>query len=243
MPIALVTATRMEMQTVLKEAVRGMRLTPRCPQPLLWQERHLLLLVTGIGPVNAALALGRLFGEGRHLAGVINMGIAGSFDPAILGLGATVSVEQEIWPEFGLHTEQGLDAKALGLGHGRSGQEVIWDRLSLNPQGAAAAMQVQLPGEWPGVISLSVAGVSGTRERAVELWQRTKAQVENMEGFALAWSCACEGLPFLQVRTVSNRVGARDPQEWDMRLAKTRLREAALRVLGPVRQPLPGPGQ
>lgn len=242
-PIALVTATRKEMKAVVDHRWQGVSLGVNCPQQIRWGSRLCILVITGIGPVNAALSLGQLLGTGLDLAGVLNLGIAGSFHAQRIPLGTVVRVETEIWPEFGLYTEQGLDPQGLGLGQGRIQKRVVWERLSLNPNGAARDMGLKLDPKWPAVTSISVAGVSGTPERAHELHSRTRAEVENMEGFALAWASALHGLPFLQIRSISNRVGFRGPEEWNMNLAFSSLRRAAKQLLGQDKDLLPGEGQ
>lgn len=208
------------------------------PEKLMWGPKQVILLITGIGPVNAALALGRIVGSDPGLGGVLNLGIAGSFRPDNIPIGSVVSVETEIWPEFGLYTENGLDPRGLGLGQGRIQGRVVWDRLGLHPQRQAQRMGLELDSNWPQVVSLSVAGVSGTSSRAAELQARTGAEVENMEGFALAWACVVHDLPFVQVRSISNLVGSRDEKEWDMDLALNVLQAAAKRLVEPMQDPL-----
>ncbi|MFW5818332.1 MAG: futalosine hydrolase [Desulfovermiculus sp.] len=242
-PLALVTATRKEMQAVLGHRSHRLSLGVNRWQQITWGPRLFILVITGIGPVNAALSMGRLLGAGMNLAGVLNLGIAGSFQTQSLPLGTVVGVETEIWPEFGLYTEHGLDPQGLGLGQGRIPNGVVWDRLILNPKEAARGLGLELDPTWPTVTSISVAGVSGTPERADELHSRTRAEVENMEGFALAWACALNDVPFLQVRSISNRVGSRNPREWDMELAFSRLQRAAEQLLGTDKDLLPGKGQ
>jgi len=242
-PIALVTATRKEMQAVLGGRVQGLALKVNNPEKFMWGSRPLTLLITGIGPVNAALALGHLLGGKPGLAGVLNVGIAGGFQPEKIPLGGVVRVQTEIWPEFGLHTAEGLDPQGLGLGHGRVQGRVIWDRLDLHPLKQAYQMGLELCSSWPLVKSVSVAGVSGSPDRAAELQAKTRAEVENMEGFALAWACTLQDVPFVQIRTISNRVGSRSNKEWNMGLALCSLRQATKRLLGPDQDPLPGEKQ
>ena len=52
-----------------------------------------------------------------------------------------------------------------------------------------------------------------------------------MEGFALALACALAGTPFLELRTVSNRVGARPPRDWDLAGALAGLARTAAQLL------------
>ena len=63
--------------------------------------------------------------------------------------------------------------------------------------------------------SLSVAGVSASFARARDLQQRYHAELENMEGFAVAYACARAGVPCVEVRSVSNKVGPRQKDEKD----------------------------
>mgnify|MGYP006273138091 CR=1 FL=1 len=242
-PIALVTATRKEMHAVLGPRAQGLPMKVNCVQEIPWGRRTLLLLITGIGPVNAAMALGKLVGQRPDLAGVVNMGIAGSFSLQAFPLGSVVGVHTEIWPEFGLYTEEGVDAKGLGFGQGRVRNKVVWDSLSLQPDVDAQNMGLELDSGWSRVVSLSVAGVSGTIQRARQLQTQTNADIENMEGFALAWACTVHGLPFVQIRSISNRVGWRSQDEWDMDSAFTSLGRAGKCLLGADKDPLPVDGQ
>ena len=72
--------------------------------------------------------------------------------------------------------------------------------------------------------SLSVAGVSASRQRVGQLRQaHPGALLENMEGFAVALACARQGIACVEVRSVSNRVGPRAPHETDFPGAMRRL--------------------
>ena len=195
-----------------------------------WQGRSWLLLATGIGPINAAWCLGRTLGENRRLRGVLNLGIAGSFHLDLFPPGTQVIVEEEIWPEFGLRTEKGLEAKGLGYAHGKVNGRLVWDRLRLDPEEGAGQMGLAVPRSWPRVSSLSVSGATGWLAEAERLCRTYGADVENMEGFALAWACLQEGLPFLEVRTISNQVGSRSKEDWDFPRAFAALGRAFRRL-------------
>ena len=67
----------------------------------------------------------------------------------------------------------------------------------------------------PHCRSLTVAGVSASFARAADLRGRYKADLENMEGFAVAYACARQGIPCVEVRSVSNKVGPRAREEKD----------------------------
>jgi len=84
-------------------------------------------------------------------------------------------------------------------------------------------MGLSLPISWPRVVSLTVAGVTGTQARARLLKQKYQAHIENMEGFALAYVCTLAQIPFLEIRTISNLVGTRDKKYWNINLALKKL--------------------
>jgi futalosine hydrolase len=192
----------------------------------LFGDLPIVLLVTGIGPINAAYAMGRLLGPaGSGVRGVVNLGVAGAFSFEEHQLGVTVVIEREIWPEFGLCAGGDVDPRGLGLAHGKVGCETVWNELAFDPDENARAMGIEVPSAWMRVASITVAGVSGSLERAADLRRRYGAAVENMEGFALAWACRKAGVPFVECRVVSNIVG--DRRSWDLKRSLDALTLAA----------------
>jgi futalosine hydrolase len=216
LPLLIAGATRKELLAALSLLEPVHVLSDSEPTSWVWNSRPFLLLVTGIGPINAAYALGRLIGErGGRFVGVLNIGIAGAFSFDEHQRGDPVIVDREIWPEFGLWTEEGLDPRGLGLPHGSAGGGTIWNDLPLHPTENARAMGLQLPEGWKRATSITVAGVSGSLHRAESLRLAHSASVENMEGFAMGWACSMAGLPFLELRVISNVVG--DRTSWDLK--------------------------
>lgn len=184
---------------------------------LLPVRKGLFALVTGIGPVNAGFRLGRALAAGTF-TGVVNLGLAGSYDLARLPLGQGALVSTETWLDFGLATDTGIEPRGLGFALGETEAGPVFERLALTPEAAAAAMGLALPAGLPQAASLTVSAASGTPAVAARRGRaHPDALLENMEGFALAWGCRLCGLPFLEVRAVSNRVGQRPPDGWDLR--------------------------
>lgn len=218
-PIALVAATEAE----LRAALAGLGETPELPRrgavPAKIAGREALLLVTGVGPVNAALEMGAALG--RHaLRGVVNIGVAGSFDLGLAPHCSAVAAASETLAEFGVVGPDGLaDASGFAFPQWEDGGRRVLQRLEIDPQAAARAMGLALPKEWRRGGALTVAGVTGSRERARLLSGRHGALTESMEGFALALACLTRGLPFLEARTISNLVGERDRTKWTLKQA------------------------
>ena len=144
--LALATAT--ELYAALPGAAPGLEPGDTAPLALPGDRRSAsLALVTGVGPVGAALRLGRLLGAlgPGAVAGVLNLGVAGSFDTATLPLGAVAVADRETWPEFGLRTQAGVDAAALDFPVGRTAAGPLGASLALDPDASARAMGLSLP--------------------------------------------------------------------------------------------------
>lgn len=200
--------------------------------------RDILLVVTGVGPVAAALTLGSVLGRhGRDCGGVVNCGVAGGFDLARSPLGALVAATAEIFPEYGLRSGEDTDARGIGFPQLRLGATPVFDRLPLDPETAARTMGLALPPAAVRGACVTVAGVTASDERARALAARYEAVAESMEGFAVALAAAFAGLPFLELRAVSNRVAARPPRDWDLPGALAALSRAVERLFPPRGKP------
>ena len=211
--IVLACATELELRHAL--ALTGA--TANAGGRVRFAGLDLLPCVVGVGPVAAALCAGELLERHQDASGVLNLGICGGFDP-LLPLGSVCAASAEVWPEYGVHSSSGSEEPfSFQMLPDLSLSPV--NRLDLDPPAAARAMGLTLPDAWRRGTSLTVGGVSGDPERAALLLARHDAATENMEGFSLALAARRRGLPFLEVRTVSNIVGDRDKTRWNFRLA------------------------
>lgn len=192
------------------------------------------LAVTGVGPLAAARMAGEFTGRGflapDTCRGVLNFGIAGTYSPDAAPLGSIVVADRETWPEYGIRTDGGVDAEALGfpLSGGKADPHAVWNAVPLDAKTAFAAMELFLPpdefgesGEPGGsrVVfggGITVAGVSGNAGIAGRLAEKYAALFENMEGFPLALAARETGVPFAEARAVSNIAGERSASAWDI---------------------------
>ena len=51
------------------------------------------------------------------------------------------------------------------------------------------------------------------------MWKTFAADIESMEGAALHYVCLLQKVPFLQLRSISNKVGVRDKTKWKIKTA------------------------
>jgi futalosine hydrolase len=179
-------------------------------------------LITGVGAMAAAWSIMRQIDRGRPGL-IIQAGIAGCLTGQSPGEVFTVGEDQfsdqGVWEEgrFKSLFEMKLaDGDAFPF---TGGQLVNPFRPLLGLTGL------------PCVGALTVNEITTNPERIRWYQQNTTAVVESMEGAALHYVCLQSGVPFLQLRSVSNAVGVRDKTKWDIKLAITRLNETLIPLL------------
>jgi futalosine hydrolase len=175
-------------------------------------------VAVGVGIAAAAAGTARLLATGRYRA-VISAGIGGGFG---VPLGVTVLGTESVAADLGAESPDGFIPLSV-LGFGAS--------VLPTDEDLVRRLGVALPGAVPGPI-LSVNTVTGTESSTAALQNRyPDARAEGMEGFGVATAAAQVGVPFVELRTISNPVGPRDRAAWRIPEALTALTVAA-RALG-----------
>jgi futalosine hydrolase len=172
--------------------------------------------VVGVGPAAAAAGTARLLARGAYRA-VLNAGIGGGFDGRIATGGIAVASEA-IAADLGAGTPTGfLPLDELGFGP---------VRYPADPA-LLAALRAALPDAVTGPI-LAISTVTGSAAVAAALRSRyPDAAAEGMEGFGVATAAALSGVPFAELRAISNTVGPRDRAAWHIPQALAALTGAA----------------
>ena len=160
------------------------------------------VLACGVGPVAAATGTARALASGRYAA-VINAGIAGAFRGGA-AVGEAVLVVAE---------------RLAGLGLEGGGALTLPDGAALVDEARAdAALAARCAGlPYRSVRGVTVAEVTTTDATAARWRAAYAAEVESMEGFAVFRAAERAGVPALQVRGISNYVGARADAQWDFK--------------------------
>lgn len=187
------------------------------------QDREIQVCITGVGMMQTAFRLGRILVAGNvDLA--VQAGIAGSFDPT-LALGSLAVVTSEVQGDLGAEDrEQYLDIFNLGFAD-KNSFPFTNGRL-LNPSIPAWAQYL------PQLSSLSVNTVSGHEPTIQARSRRFGCSLESMEGAAFHYACLSEGIPFLQLRSLSNYVEPRNRNSWQIGTALNTLNDFLIRNLG-----------
>jgi futalosine hydrolase len=187
------------------------------------------VLTVGVGIASAAARTARWLTE-RHVHGhaydaVISAGIGGVY-AGRGALGDVVVGRRTIAADLGAESPDGyLTLSDLGFGR---------EAMDANPDLFDRVASV-LPAAVKGSV-LSVHTVTGTAVRAAQLAERhPDAVAEAMEGWGVATAAEDHGVPFVEIRAVSNLVGPRDRSAWRIDLAMgslTRVGKALATLVG-----------
>lgn len=182
------------------------------------------IVALGVGKAASAAAMTRALLE-RPPAWVLLFGVCGVYPAAHgnateLPVGALCLVGEDLLADEGVAAEDGfLSLASLGLG--------AVGPFPADPTRTSAAARVLAA---PVVRGATVSTCSGTDAASQALARRSAAQVETMEGAAVAMVCAHHGVPLVQLRCVSNRTGDRARGGWDLHGAVATL-QSAVRAL------------
>jgi futalosine hydrolase len=215
MKILIVSATRPEIEPLLKKME-----TARNPDSNLifckYGDHELDFLITGVGMVATAYFTGKAINDSYDLA--VNAGICGSFNRNF-DMGTVVNVQEDAFAELGAED----DGKFLSL------KDMNLDGVSAitNNSGALHPVIESIP----KVNGITVNTSHGNEESIAKVFERFHPYVESMEGAAFMFACEHEGIPYVQLRAVSNYVEKRNREAWNIPLAVEQLNNKLLEIL------------
>ncbi|MFY1635736.1 futalosine hydrolase [Solwaraspora sp. WMMB335] len=170
--------------------------------------RMVEVAVVGVGSAAAAAGTSRQLAlaasTGRPYHAVISAGIGGGF-PGRVEVGQTVLATRCVAADLGAESPDGfLSLDELGFGSATAPVD----------RDLTAWLRAALPAATTGAV-LTMNTVTGTAASAAALAARhPDAVAEAMEGYGVACAAGLAGLPFAELRTISNAVGPRDRSGW-----------------------------
>jgi futalosine hydrolase len=184
---------------------------------------ELTCVAAGVGPAAAAACAASVLALDGGYDTVVSTGVAGGFagraEPATL-----VLADRVVLADLGADSPSGfLPLDELGLG----GTTVHLPGATV--ERAAAGLAAVAPVAVGPVLTVSTA--TGTDERAGLLAARHDPVAEAMEGGGVLAAATAHGLPFLELRAVSNTVGRRDRSAWVLPEALALLGKAVATLL------------
>lgn len=195
------------------------------------------ILTTGPGLVNTVQTLTAAIEKERPKL-IIQTGCAGAFAVSGLGIGDVGIASEEIDAHLGLESQTyGVLPEPLPFPIIRFDHTELMNRYPLSPGLTAAATRIieaSLPQGECRVVSgpfLTVSTITATAKRAEQYVERYAPCMESMEGSGAAHVALHYGIPFLEIRSASNRVGKRNREDWNLSLAFERCGEAVYSLL------------
>lgn len=211
--VLVVTATAAERDAVLADlgATQLLAVGPYEGLRALTGVGEVVVLAGGVGPAAAAAATTAGLLVLPEVDLVVSMGVAGGFAQAGVAVGDAVVATRVVAADLGA-----ADGNAfLPLEQLVVGTPSV---LDLPPQHSVLLEERLTAAGLPTTAGpvLTVSTVTGSARRADELWRAHTAVGEAMEGYGVALAAVRHRVPVLEVRTVSNLVGPRDRDAWDL---------------------------
>ena len=166
--------------------------------------------------VATAYYCGKIINDSYDLA--LNVGICGSFNTN-LEIGAVVNIIQDHFSELGVEDgQQFLTSKEIGLDAKiEMYNETIISNNKLD--------------EIPKVCGITVNTVHGNEKSIEKVFGKFHPNTESMEGAAFMFVCENEGIPYAQIRGVSNFGEKRNKENWNIPLAIENVSKKVFEIL------------
>jgi futalosine hydrolase len=182
------------------------------------------VMIPGIGIMATAWHMGRQLSKEKYdLA--INAGICGSYSPATIQ-GEVFEIMEECITDLGAEDSQGF-LTAFDLGLIKPDSDPFRGGLLINPGLIRSGVLERIPKAKGATVS-SIPGK--IRKSAGKLPSYIPA-TESMEGAAFFYACLLEGVPFTEIRSVSNFVEERNKSRWYIEEALMNLNQVLIDLL------------
>ena len=195
-------------KNILVVAATAKEITPFIELTKMSGLNNIDILISGIGLTASTYHLAKQLALKKYDL-VIQAGVAGSFDPKI-PLGTVVAVQHDAIADQSVVELQKL--------------KTLFD-LKLVPQDQYPYKKGWLINPNKDILKKTklkiVKGISvnqiSTSKQMIQFYRIAFDPVtESMEGASLHYVCLMEDIPFVQIRSVSNYIGERNKQKWNM---------------------------
>lgn len=183
------------------------------------------LLVTGVGSVATSWGMTKWIAENQPPDLAVNAGIAGSYKDH-LSSGQVVIPVSDCFADAGIETGEGfLSLSEAGLENPdkfpfRGGKIFAENNYVEKASGILEPVN-----------AITVNTATGTASSVEKLEKKYNPDIETMEGATFFYICSREKIPFLAIRSISNRVEPRNKGKWQIPLALESLSEKINEVL------------
>lgn len=212
--IAIAAATKMEIEPLFRFLESNATKISSTEYRL--NEHEISILMTGVGILHTTYSLMNYLMDHRPDFW-IQAGIGGAFDHS-LEIGNVYAIESEILVDVGAQDKDGRIIDPFELGWLKTNEDPYRDKIltcSFIPEDLGITKA-------SGMTTLHSHGLVS----AIQQLLNTKhAQVENMEGAAFFYISLMKNIPFISLRSISNKVEERNKESWKISLAIKNLSE------------------
>lgn len=182
------------------------------------------ILISGIGVVNTLFSLTKLLAH-NHYSMIYHLGISGSF-VADLPLLTIVNVEVDQFGDFTARQDSTITTHFQTQLMNPDAFPLTKGKLLNNTRGMSIFSQ------FPTATGVTVSALSTNPTDTAIKKQLFEADIETMEGAAVAYVCLNNKTPFVQLRVVSNMVGEPDRKNWKLSESTSEVHQLIAMITG-----------
>ena len=191
-------------------------------KPFLEEKKSVDILISGVGIAPVVFYLTKKIFENKYDF-IIQAGIAGSFTDRF-NLGETVMVKEDTFADVGIE-ENGKIQTLFETGFMDKNEFPYTNGWLINKRDL---LQKNI---LPVVKGITVNKVTGDDLQNKINEEKFSAAVESMEGAAFHYVCLQQKINFLQLRSISNKVGERDKAQWKIKEAIENLNTELIKII------------
>lgn len=235
-PVLVVAATPFELAPLVARLGGAAAFDTGWTEAVRGRLAGLAVVAQALGVGKARTAAGLAWAVRAHRpAAILQIGVGGAYLGSFLSVGLAMLADADLELDLGVAGDEGwadFEALRVPLLPSRPGERPIADRA------------VPTDPRWTGLLAAAsglprgrfatLDAVTADVERGAAMQRRFDVAIESMEGAAAAAVAARLGVPFAELRAVSNLVGERDRTRWDLRGAVRTANDAAAAALGGV---------
>ena len=232
--IALICAVQAEAERIIEETAVASTMTLGSKSVIegtLCNQR-VLLCVGGMGKVNASHAATLLLTRFNPEA-VMVFGVGGAYPSSGATVGDVALATEEVAGDEGVLIREGFkDTEYIGIPLVKTAGAEFFSTYPASEPFLRRSLQLLTSQQGTrdhrihAGTFVTLSTCTGTAERARELETRYHGLCENMEGSAVAQVAELHGVPWLEVRGISNIVEDRDLAKWDIPRATEAVQQA-----------------
>jgi futalosine hydrolase len=176
-------------------------------------------IVTGVGPIATSWALTKWFSVNQKPDLALNIGIAGSFREDI-------KIGDVVIPVSDRFAGSGVEPGNEFITPAEAGSEDTAGYLFKEGKIWAENKYIELNlSHLKHVNAITVNAASGSADTIKKISEKYNPDIETMEGATFFYICGRAKIPFLAMRSISNKVEPRDKDKWNIPLALKSLSE------------------